>query len=102
RGQVHAHDVGRPFGFLAMALSAELARLRLGWSAEQRRDLVLFFYLVARGAGNAGMLRKSLGSGNLAVAGAALLRRVRRHWCVRVVAGDTGSAGIVADRINLR
>jgi hypothetical protein len=54
--QIHACDIGRPFGLLAVALSAELAHLRLGWSAKQRGDFVLFFYLVARGAWNGGML----------------------------------------------
>ena len=100
--QIHAYDVGRRFGILAMALSAEFAGLRLGGSAEQRRDLVLFFYLVAGGAGNGGVLGESFGSGNLAVAGAALLRRVRRHWRVGIVTGDTRPPWVVADGINLR
>ena len=99
--KVDARDVGCRFGFLPMALSAELTILRFARSAEQRRDLVLFVYLVARGARNDGVLGQSFGSGNFSVACTALLRRARRHWRVRIVTVDTGSPGVVGDGINL-
>lgn len=102
RIEVDAADFGRAGGSRGMALPAESACRRLGGNAGSRLRLVTLVDLVTLRALQRCVSGESLGAGDLAVAGTAFLRHLRRLWSVGIVTLDAGRAGVVADRINLR
>ena len=102
RSHVDARYIFIALGVGSMALAAECAGNRFGRPAGQRCDLVLLRSLVATRTRQVGVMRHGLGSGDLAVARAALLRCVRGFRRMGIVAANTGLQRIVSHRIDLR
>ncbi len=100
--QVHARN-----SFLALrpgcvAVAAKCARGGLGRAAGRGVHHVQLLGLVAARARQQRVVRNSLGPGDLAVARAAIFRRLRRLRRVRIMAAIAGLQRVMRYRIDLR
>ena len=102
RSHVDARYSFIALGVGSMALAAECARDRFRRPAGQRRDLVLLVGLMAARTRQRGVMRHGLGSGDLAVARAAVLRCMGGFRSMGIVAANTGLQRVVSHRIDLR